>query len=270
MYPVLLKFQLLGKEIIIGTYGVLIVLSMAAGIFLTLRIARYFKYKKDDVLNYSLLVLVSSFIGTFLVGFLVFLPERIEEGFFNYQSALVSWGGLLGGLVALYLIKKKWSANLLNLADIGTPAYLIGFGIGRIGCFFGGCCFGIPTSSPIGVKFIHQLAPASSMNAHLIPTQLISAAFLIVTGLIFIAPVIKRRIPGFVFFSSTIVYSIFRFIIEFFRADHRKFFFKLSDGQLFSLGFFILGVIGLIYVAGKKEKLIKNLKYLHNNSGRDI
>ena len=261
MYPVLFKFQLSGREIVIGSYGVLIILGLVTGIFLSIRIGRYFSYNRNDIINCSLLIIAGSMIGTFLAGFFLFLPERINSGFFKYPPVFISWGGISGGLVVLLIIKKAWSLNLLDFADILTPGYLTGLGIGRIGCFLGGCCFGLPTDLPFGIQFTHKIAPASSMNLPLIPVQLISALFLVIPGILFIIFVFKRKIPGKIFFCSTIVYSVFRFTIEFFRADPRKFIFGLSDGQVFSTVFLLVGISGLIYIHRK----IKNKDMLINN-----
>jgi phosphatidylglycerol:prolipoprotein diacylglycerol transferase len=247
MHPVLFKFLFLGKDIVIGTYGVMMVAAMAAGVLLALAIARGYGYHPGSFINYCLLIIAGIIGGALLVGFIIFLPERIGRGFIDYPPALVSWGGIGGGLAALVLIKFKCKESFLLLADIATPGYLIGLGIGRLGCLFAGCCYGIYTSSCIGITFSDPMAPASLMKQPLVPTQLISALFLMSAGLALIPVILRRKYTGLGFGCSAILYSMFRFFIEYWRADPRLFIFGLSDGQIFSIIYFMAGVAVVIY-----------------------
>lgn len=75
-------------------------------------------------------------------------------------AALKFWhGGLafLGGLLACipfawwFMARRKMQrAAVLDLAGFGVP---LGLGIGRLGCFLSGCCFGQTTHGPLGVQF---------------------------------------------------------------------------------------------------------------------
>jgi phosphatidylglycerol:prolipoprotein diacylglycerol transferase len=242
MHPVLFKFFFLGKDIVIGTYGVMMVAAMATGVLIALAIARRYGYHASSFINYCLLVVAGIIGGALLVGFILFLPERIGREFIDYPPALVSWGGIAGGLTALVVIKLKFKENFLLLADIATPGYLIGLGIGRLGCLFAGCCYGIYTSTCIGITFSDPMAPASLMKQPLVPTQLISSLFLMSAGLAFIPIILRRKNTGFGFGCSAILYSMFRFFIEYWRADPRMFILGLSDGQIFSILYFMVGV----------------------------
>ena len=167
---------------------------------------------------------------------------------------MVSWGGMVGAFLALLFIKYRWDEEILGFADVCTPGYFVGLGIGRVGCFFGGCCYGVHTDSCIGVTFTHPIAPASLMEQPVLPTQLISAAVLALVGVIFlfVLPRTRRIAAGFLFFSALAVYGIFRFTIEFWRADHRKFFLGLSDGQLYSIASLIIGAVGIVYLLRRR------------------
>ncbi len=247
MHPILFKLFWMGKEVVIGTYGVMMIIALAAGALLSIAIARYHGYRPSEFINYCMLIIAGIIGGALLIGFIIFLPERAGKGYIDYPPALVSWGGILGGLSALVYIRYKWKENLLLVADCITPGYIIGLGIGRIGCFFAGCCYGIHTTSCIGITFTDPVAPASAMMQPLVPTQLVSAAFLICAGLILVPLALKSKLTGITFSVSAVIYSIFRFIIEFWRDDPRMFFLRLSDGQVFSIVYFLVGVIIMIY-----------------------
>jgi phosphatidylglycerol:prolipoprotein diacylglycerol transferase len=167
---------------------------------------------------------------------------------------LVGWGGIAGGMAALAAITIKWGENFLAIADICTPGYLVGIGIGRIGCHFAGCCFGIHTTSSCGVTFSDPNAIASAMQQPLIPSQLISSVFLIMSGIAFVPFVLRKKTAGICFASSAMLYSLFRFVVEFIRNDPRKFLFGFSDGQIFSAAYFALGAWILLYVIKKRRR----------------
>jgi phosphatidylglycerol---prolipoprotein diacylglyceryl transferase len=248
MHPVLFKLLWMGKEVVIGTYGAMMVAALGAGTLLSIAIARHRGYRPSEFINYCMLIMAGIISGALLVGFILFFPERAAKRYIDYPAAFVSWGGFLGGLAALVYIKYKWKERFLLLADMITPGCFIGLGIGRIGCFFAGCCYGVHTSSCIGITFTDTVAPASYMTQPLVPTQLISAAFLMCAGGALILPALKSRLTGFTFSLSAVLYACFRFTIEFWRDDPRVFIFGLSDGQIFSITYFMLGLVLMIYI----------------------
>ena len=251
MHPVLITFNLLGKDILIGTYGVLMVAGFAAAAAISILRARRYGYRPGDFFNYLALVGAGVVGGALLAGFLLFLPERIEHRFVDYPPAFVSWGGILGGVAALAFAASQWKRSFLELADIITPGYLVGLGIGRIGCFFAGCCYGVHTTSCIGIAFSDPAAPAAAMQQPLVPTQLISALFLVSAGMALLCGRLRTLNSGALFSISAIVYSLSRFTIELWRDDPRVFLRGLSDGQLFSIAYLAFGIGVLVY--GYKE-----------------
>src|SRR5262249_4266768 len=94
-----------------------------------------------------------------------------------HGGTLVSWsGGLasIGGIVAVAIVTGVASGGsrrrFAELADAIAPAGIVALGIGRIGCFLAGCCWGISTGPPWGLVFPELGPPARH------PLQLSSAA----------------------------------------------------------------------------------------------
>jgi len=162
-----------------------------------------------------------------------------------WRGGFVLYGGILGGFIAgsIYVIKNK--LNYWKIADIAARVLALGVGIGRIGCFLAGCCYGKHTDSFLGVSFPvgspafrkHlELYPDLMVNHNhslpVIPTQLFSAGanFLIFIYLYFILRK-RKKYQGQLFIRFLILYSVFRFKIEFFRADDRGGIFFLSTSQ---------------------------------------
>jgi phosphatidylglycerol:prolipoprotein diacylglycerol transferase len=103
--------------------------------------------------------------------------------------------------------------------DVLAPALILAQGIGRIGCFMSGCCFGRPTELPWSVTFNNPntLAP---IGVSLHPTQLYhSFANFTVFFILFFLIVKRKHFTGQIVCLYLCLYSIARFFLEFFRGD---------------------------------------------------
>lgn len=162
-----------------------------------------------------------------------------------WEGGLVWYGGLIAAtLVAVWFVKKH-SISFLPYGDILVPGVALGHGIGRLGCFAAGCCFGNPAMEgfPLSVQFpAGSPAHASHIGEGLIssgalasapvyPTQVMEAG---AEGLIFFALLwirARKRFHGQVLISYFGLYAVWRFINEMFRGDDiRSFWFKWPEG----------------------------------------
>jgi phosphatidylglycerol:prolipoprotein diacylglycerol transferase len=131
---------------------------------------------------------------------------------------MILLGGVVFGtlMITIYTILKRlhWG----KVADIVTPGVVVGIAMGRVGCFFNGCCFGKPSNLPWAVhfppgSFAHYVYPDTGIH----PTQLYE---ILCSLLIFIVLIkIEKRKPfqGFSFALFLILYGAFRFLNEFLR-----------------------------------------------------
>ena len=69
------------------------------------------------------------------------------------QSAGIFFGGFILALVFAYFYMRAQGLPVLATSDIFAPGLAIGHGIGRLGCFAAGCCWGKPTHLPWAVTF---------------------------------------------------------------------------------------------------------------------
>ncbi|HAN20974.1 MAG: hypothetical protein A2Y15_03175 [Clostridiales bacterium GWF2_36_10] len=118
-------------------------------------------------------------------------------------------GGLIGGFLAVFLVKRRFKIELKTGNDIAAPA-AFGMAIGRLGCFFGGCCYGIESPQFLGVDF--------GDGIYRYPTQIYELIFDL--GLFVLFLYLKRTKelrPGVLFKYLLNAYFIFRFLIEFVR-----------------------------------------------------
>jgi phosphatidylglycerol:prolipoprotein diacylglycerol transferase len=134
-----------------------------------------------------------------------------EFGFFQFlYSGRSILGGLLGGWIGVKLTKRLFGISTRQGNAI-APAAALGIAFGRLGCFFGSCCYGIPTAGPLGVDF------GDGQRRH--PTQLYEALFALGLFFYFSWRNSKRPRPGILFQEFLAAYLAFRFLIEFIRIE---------------------------------------------------
>ncbi len=151
------------------------------------------------------------------------------------QKGGLAWqGGFLGGTLAGIWFARRRKLPLRPLLDLVAPYIALGQSIGRVGCFFNGCCYGKPVAW--GIYF-----PAH--NARLVPTQLFEMLGLFIIFLILKKAQTKPHQAGFIFVLYLWLAAIERFIVEFYRADHELLWLGLSLAQFVAIGVFVTGLI---------------------------
>ena len=182
----------------------------------------------------------------------------LAEGLSDFGSGLVFLGGLIGGMITvtiyIYYKKLKW----IEVADWVAPYLILGQGIGRLGCFFVGCCYGKPTtinwlfSFPQGrppttyesfqynypdifntyVKFLYN--PGDYIKVH--PTQLYEFFIYLSVFALLIYRRKNKLFEGQIMIEYLLFAGISRFCIEFLRLNPLYMnLFGLSSAQIVSL-----------------------------------
>jgi len=238
MHPILFKIG----SFTIYTYGVFVFLGVLAGYFVCSRYAKKLGVEDKVFSNIFFWTIVSSFLGAKVLYLLLDIRYFIKDPLSFLRSGFVFYGGIIGGALALFLLARKYNIRLAKLGDIFCLGIPLGHAFGRIGCFFYGCCYGKPSDCAFCVLFPPD-SPAGMLGVKLIPTQLISAFFLVVIFLVLRLISKRKKFEGQIFTSYFVIYGIFRFIIEFFRGDPRGMFFSLSTSQIISIFLVAAGII---------------------------
>lgn len=237
----------------IHAYGLCIAIGVVIGFLLVLRDNKLKKIiQRNDLMTTFELMIVSGYIG----GRIIFLESEKHEWsdyllFFKFwQPGFSILGSIIGitFVTSLYLWYKKIS--ILAYADrIALYAPLVQ-SFGRLGCFFAGCCFGIPTQAWWAVTYLHpdHMAP---LNIALHPAQLYSSMTLLITFFILYFIVQHQsKTSGIVMCSYLICAGLERFLIDFIRWDRL---FSNNDNFAF---FSIHQWIGLIIIIGASFGII--------------
>ena len=169
MHPVLIEFGIFR----IFTYGLLVASGFFIGILLAAHQGKREGFDPQTILDLCFYILLSAVIGArilyVIVEYKYFLASPLEV-FKVWKGGLVYYGGfILAGAGTWFFLEKK-QLPVWQVADILAPSVALGQAIGRWGCFFAGCCYGIKTDLPWGITFSEtkSLAP---LNIPLHPTQ---------------------------------------------------------------------------------------------------
>jgi len=266
MHPVI---NLFGFKIY--SYGLMILLASIMGMLPASLVAK----KKSLSAETEFLFLLNTALGAMIGAKLFYLLPRIIE-VWEYRGEIfksaesiiafigagfVFYGGLLGGIVTAIIYCRYYKEPLVTMVDIAVPFLPLAHGIGRIGCFLAGCCYGIP-SERFGIAFTSSIGAPNGIP--LFPVQLLEAGINFLLGIVLVLYSRKERKPFSVLGLYLTVYPIERFLLEFLRWDElRGIYFGLSTSQWLSLAILPLGLYLLItksFTGSKFERWLNSVK----------
>ncbi len=244
MYPYINFF---GYKIL--SYWVALYTGIIIGIFLILYIAKEYHINRFKILISVIFVVYIGLAFSHFTSFLIYYPKFILKHpwrmFIFWEGGLTAYGGIIGGVLGLFIVAKSTNFSFWQIADIFTPSLAIGFFFGRIGCFLNGCCYGIPTDLPWGINFTNpdSVAPGGVIRH---PTQIYEAIGWFFIFLYLWNKKDKVLVKGDLFITLIVAYGGLRFIVERFRADSVFVFHTpLKMAQLIGLIIVIAGIYAI-------------------------
>ncbi len=168
--------------------------------------------------------------------------------------------GLAAGAVLGYLVLSSFTKHpkmtMLQMLDLAGTFFLLGQAIGRIGCYFGGCCYGIEVDFDV-FPFSYYVHGHLHLGNPFIESMWCLAGF-IPLAVFYLGR--RKSFTGFQISLYCIWYGTGRFVLEFFRASEQKLtvFGDFGISQLVSLLMIAFGIawIAAYFVraklAGKK------------------
>ena len=177
--------------------------------------------------------------------------ENPSEGF-DLGGGITFIGGLIGGIISFLggyaIFRKRYKARVTDILSIAPCCILIAHAFGRIGCLFAGCCHGAITDKWYGViHYDRWIDGVFYEKVKVVPTHLFEAIFLFALFAICFILLWKKKFR-YNLSVYLIAYGIFRFFIEYLRADSRGSFIPgVSPSQFWSILMVVSG-IGLIFL----------------------
>lgn len=231
---------------VITAYTIMTLAGILVTIFYMMHFAKKTGYDEMCVLYVELFAFCGAFFGGHLLGAII-EHERVAEFFRkSFSSALefrnafnqafgtsVFYGGLILALImtSIYIWRaQKVRAPYFDMLAVGIPLFHF---FGRLGCFFTGCCYGMPWEH--GVGYLHPLTGAEP-GVPLVPVQLIEAVLNLLLFFVLRRLFVRKKLGGRLLLVYLLAYPGYRFLLEFLRGDRiRGFVGALSTSQFISL-----------------------------------
>ncbi|NIM50945.1 MAG: prolipoprotein diacylglyceryl transferase [Gemmatimonadales bacterium] len=229
----------------VSTYGVLVAAAALVAGWVAARGFREHGLGSDAAWRLFVYALIGGFAG----GRLYYVLLYGDPGALLARGGFVWYGGLIGGAAAVWFAIRRKRLPLGVAADAFAPALALGQGIGRIGCFFSGDSYGLPSDLPWAVAFPRGAPPSTagvlrsefgvmlpsdipdSTLVAVHPTMLYSALAL---SLIFTVlwALRRRSVPaGWLFALYLVLTGIERFFVEFVRAKDDRLLWGFTTAQ---------------------------------------
>ncbi len=184
-----------------------------------------------------------------LKGIFTLDPARMADGIQNFGAGMVYLGGLMGALILITIGLRRRKEPWLPVADLVAPYIILGYGIGRLGCFLVGDDYGIPSSLPWAMAFPNGLPPTTAL-VH--PTQLYEFILSVsIAGFLYWRRD-KGAFAGQTFGIYLMLAGLERFMIEFIRTNP-AYMLGLSGAQVIGLIMMAVGGWMLYYLPRKTE-----------------
>jgi phosphatidylglycerol:prolipoprotein diacylglycerol transferase len=253
VHPILINFG----PFSLHTYGLAMAVAFGFGIWIAMKRAEKFGVGAKYALDLSVLILIFSLVGarvTYVATHWDEFADHPLDAISPIQhtgqigiAGLVLLGGVIAGFATAWIYSSRKQLPFLLTTDIFVPSLALGIAIGRIGCFFNGCCFGLPSDLPWACVFPpNSLAGEIYPGVHVHPTQLYESVYMF---LVFIGLMIagrERLALGLLTGMFLMLYGIGRFFIEMLRWYESEMILirspRFTISQLISLGMVAVGI----------------------------
>jgi phosphatidylglycerol:prolipoprotein diacylglycerol transferase len=170
MHPILLRADVAGHQLVLGSYSTFMVLAWIAMVVVGTLLARSRGLAWRRALAVFSAALATGVGGARLLDLAAAgrlqpgqsLAEQIALFAQPNFTAFALYGGLVAGSLGAIAAARAVRMPVWQLADCAVPALAVGIALMRVGCFLRGCCFGRSTDLLWGVTF----PPGSPAWAH--------------------------------------------------------------------------------------------------------
>ena len=259
MYPTIVDFGPVG----IHSYGLMLATAFITVVFV---IQSELK-RRGFVPELASTIVMAAAIGG-IVGAKIY--SALLDGQITFQelfstSGLVWYGGFIGGCLAVIIVVLRSPNPFLPTIDIVGSTVILGYGIGRIGCFLAGDGdYGPPSDLPWAMAFPNGTVP-TDVPVHPTPIYETLLSFMFF-GILWSQRRSFEATPGALFGASLVALGVERFIAEFWRITPRVLGW-MSAAQLLSIAAFIIGIALILWMRSRPRVAEGEVSTLTNEVG---
>jgi len=239
-------------------YSLIVITAIIIGVWLVTREATRKGFRKDDIFDVAVWVILGGMIGARLFHVLDHWPDEFAanpiRALYIWEGGLAIWGAIAGGLVVIVIIAWRRGWLLPRLLDAAAPGVVLGQAIGRFACIITGDAMGKPTTGPFGFAYTNPDAMVPKLGVYYTPMPV----FEIIANLaifILLWQLRKRNWPdGQLFLVYLILYSIERFFLAF-TSSYLIVAFGMTQSQIVAIISLVIGLPLLILLQKKHRQI---------------
>lgn len=217
MYPILFKVG----DLSVYAYGFMVGLAFIIATLISMYYAKKEGIRAEVILEMAILIIIFAIIGSrmfHVINHWTYYKGHLVEIVQMHKGGLAFLGGLVLVIPMLVVYTKIKKIPLMRFLDILAPGTALGYALARIGCFLGGCCFGLPANVPWAVCFpSHSPADHHFPGQSVHPTQLYSFGAMVVVFIIIAFLYQHKKYDGQIFWWWLVLYGAYRFPMDFIR-----------------------------------------------------
>lgn len=200
-------------------YSLIVVTAIIVGVWLNGREAERKGFKKGEIYDNALYIILAGLLGARLFHVLDHWPDEYAadpiRALYIWEGGLAIWGGIVGGLAAVAILAWRRGWRLPALLDAAAPGVVLAQAIGRIACVITGDAMGRPTTGPFGFAYTSPHAMVPQLGVYYTPMPVYELiANLGIFALLW--QLRKRNWPdGLLFLVYLSFYSVMRFLLAF-------------------------------------------------------
>jgi phosphatidylglycerol:prolipoprotein diacylglycerol transferase len=219
-------------------YGLIVITAVLVGVWLVAREAERKGFKKEDIYDATIWVIIGGMIGARLFHVLDHWPDEYAanpiRALYIWEGGLAIWGAVVGGLIVVAILARLRGWQLPKLLDAAAPGLALAQAIGRIACVITGDAMGKPTTGPFGFAYSNPNAMVPKLGVYYTPMPV----FEIIANLgifVLLWQLRKKNWPdGLLFLVYLSLYSIERFFLAF-TSSYQIIAFGMTQSQIIAL-----------------------------------
>ncbi len=229
----------------IPIYSIFMILALIINCIIIFRFGKIQELDKNIIICSLTYEMIGMITGAKILNIL-----QVKENVGFYYAGFSAYGGVIGAIIFLIIFSKLYKISIKKLSNIYIPILPLLYSISKLGCLFGGCCYGIKYSG-VG-SIIYKFASEAPLNVNLFPIQFIES-FINLLIFIYIVTIYKKNKSNLLIIQKVfLLCGISKFILEFLRDSWNGY---LSSTQYISVFFVFVGIFLIYY-----NKKIMNIK----------
>lgn len=219
-------------------YSLIVLTAIAVGVWLAAREAVRKGFKKEDIYDAAIWVILGGMIGARLFHVLDHWPDEYAanpvRALYIWEGGLAIWGAVVGGLIVLAILARLRVWRLPKLLDAVAPGLVLAQAIGRVACMITGDAMGKPTTGPFGFAYTNPNAMVPQLGVYYTPMPVYE--IIANLGIFALLWQLRKRnwLDGLLFLIYLSLYSVERFLLGF-TSSYQIIAFGLTQSQIVAL-----------------------------------